>query len=408
MSKKLPAIRFVPRPDWQKKRLAAWLEEWNLEQNLRRNDDGERPSGGPHIPVFGPVAGLMGIPILGFMLSPALLRTAAFAADIAKRLASEKTPDLRVVGTDEEAMRKLVREFDRPVAVGQVRLLSPELTSDTDRPVFVAVFGDWDEGEVLMAPFGPFSVPATTGEWLTGRTTPVLRVLEVWNARSVPNTALDESWLVDDFAPAECKAAWHVFEHEAFRKPLAPEFEQQVGPPLVHPEDPRRRYQDEEVALLATFHAVVQGLQETPDVESESDAPPEGGRFGEASTVNTVGDPSEDGEEEAYAASTEEPPPLDNLSADDLLPGFQGEAERDCDAPAEASILRLAFHGPESPRPAEVPTGGVTAEWPGGQSGPHDFEYRAGAWWAQIRLNLPWPRTVVLLQEKKIRIKPVP
>ena len=158
-----------------------------------------------------------------------------------------------------------------------------------------------------------------------------------------------------------------------------------------------------EVASLTKFQTSAEGIEEGSDAPDET---PEVGDFDIRSTQNQVPDSSE--EKEAYAASTEEAPPLDNLSADDLLPGFQGEAERDSDTPSEASVLRLAFYGPESPRPAEVPTGGVTAEWPGGQNGPHDFEYRAGAWWAQIRLNLPWPRTVVLLQEKKIRIKPVP
>ena len=398
MSKKLPALRFVPRPDWQKKRLAEWLEEWNLDQKLRGDAASESPPVPPedrHFPGVGAVVGLMS--------TPALLRTAAYAADFVKRLASEKTPDLRVVGTDEEAMRKLVRPFDRPVAVGQVRLLSPELTPDTDRPVFVAVFGDWDEGEVLMAPFSPFSMPATTGEWLTGRTTPVLRVLEIWNARSVPTAALEETWLVDDLTHAECKGAWQVFEHEALGKPLAPEVEQQVGPPLVHPEDPRRRYQDEEVAMLAKFQAVAQRLQETPDAASAPNETPEAKEIYDIrSTQDALGDSSE----ETLALVASDLPERERV--DDLLPGFLGEAWGDDCEPSKGSTMRLAMPGLESPRPAEVVADGVIVKWPSGETKPHRFTHLSGWWFVEVQLPLPWPKTVSLLREKKLSIEFAP
>lgn len=387
MSKKLPAIRFVPRPDWQKKRLAEWLDEWNLDQKLRGIADTETPPQDRHIPVVGAVVGFMSLPTL--------------AADLEQGLLSKKTPDLRVISPGGEAIRKLVREFDRPVAVGQIRLLSPELTPDADRPVVVALFGDWDEGEVLIAPFSPFSVPATPGEWLTGRTTPVLRVLEVWNARSVPNAALEESWLVDDFAAVECKAAWHVFEHEAFGKPLAPEFEQQVGPPLVHPEDPRRRYQDEEVALLAKFQASAQSMQDHRF--DEDDSAPATTEAPEMQEEYETGY----GELLALAASSEEELP-ERMRVDGLLAGFQGDAYGDRCDPPKASTVRLAFTGPEAPLPEEVPPRGIIVVWPTGQTDPCGFTYTSGRWRAEIRLPLPWPETVSLLRDKKIRIEPVP
>jgi hypothetical protein len=395
MSKKLPAIKFVHRPDWQKKRLGEWLDEWNLERKLHGDADSEPPPECRLFPVVGAVVGLMD--------TPALLSTAALAAEFVKRLASEKTPDLRGGGADEEAMRKLVRPFDRPVAVGQVRLLSPELTPDTDRPVFVAVFGDWDEGEVLMAPFSPFSVPATAGEWLTGRTTPVLRVLEIWNARSVPTAALAESWLADDLTHAECKGAWHVFEHEALGKPLAPEFEQEVGPPLVHPEDPRRRYQHEEVAALAMFQAVAERLQESPTAASAPNETPEANKIYDIwSTQDALGDSSE--EKVALAAS--ELPERERV--DDLLTGFLGEARGDDCEPSKGSTLRLAKPGLESPRPAEVAADRVIVKWPTGETKPQSFTHCSGFWFVEIQLPLPWPKMVSLLREKKIRIEFAP
>lgn len=116
---------------------------------------------------------------------------------------------------------------------------------------------------------------------------------------------------------------------------------------------------------------------------------------------------SEFGEELALAASENELlPEIERV--DDLLAGFQGEATGDGCAPSKASTLRLAFTGMESPRPAEVPPGGVIIVWPTGQTEPHGFTHRSGRWRAEIRLPLPWPETVSLLRERKLRIEAVP
>lgn len=383
MSKKLPAIRFVPRPDWQKKRLAEWLDEWKLEQKLRGDTEVETPSQDRHFPVIGAVVGLMN--------TPALLRTADFAADIVRRLSSAKAPSPRVVSPDGEAMRKLVREFDRPVAVGQVRLLSPELTPDTDRPVFVAVFGDWDEGEVLMAPFSPFSVPATTGEWLTGRTTPVLRVLEVWNARSVPTAALEKSWRVDAFKDTECKGAWHVFEHDAFGKVLAPEFERQVGPPLVHPDDPRRQYQDEEFALLAKFQASVEHMQEEDKRDSVD----------RQAVTPSVFAPVEFDPDYAMAAGKSHLP--EQIDVSHLLPEFTALARGSVRRPGEATVFTFSC----TVKRGSHPPPDVVVSWPpDGTSRPCVFRENFGRWMAEIEIELRWRDAVSLLDEGKIVITP--
>lgn len=213
MAEKLPRIKFAPRPAWQLDRLADWIEEWNLELRLRNAR-------------------------IGHM--------------------QREAPD--PVRQHSEPVKALVRDFDHPASVGEIRVLSPVLTPNIERPVFVAVFGDWDEGEVLVAPFSPFSVPATPGEWLTGRSNPVLKVLEIWNARSVPKAALDQSWLVDELTDSECESAWCIFEHDAFGATLPHQFEQDLGAPLIHPNDPRRRYQDEEMAMLVNFQALAEKL----------------------------------------------------------------------------------------------------------------------------------------------------
>lgn len=377
MSKKLPKIRFVARPAWQKQRLAEWLQEWNLELSLRGQSPSETPSGTPSIPFLGATVGFMGFYGLA---APGLVSKAR-----------AKQEDGR---PDAEATRKLVRPFDHPIAVGQVRLLSSELTPDTDRPVFVAVFGDWDEGEVLMAPFSPFSVPATTGEWLTARTSPVLRVLQIWNTRTVPITALEKSWLVDDFADVECKTAWQIFEHEALGKALASELEQQVGPPLVHPDDPRRQYLDEEFARLDVLQSLAEALGAPGEAAaSESEDVPEVDSYTKALSESSA---LEIDFEEALAAGESNLP--EQIDTSRLLPGFTGFARR----AGEGAVLTFscpAQHGSNPPSD-------VVVVWPDSPGKTCSFREEFGRWMTTIEIALPWRDVVALLGEGRLAVTP--
>ena len=110
---------------------------------------------------------------------------------------------------------------------------------------------------------------------------------------------------------------------------------------------------------------------------------------------------------EWHLAASEKKPLPEIVRVDDLLAGFQGEATGDGRNPSKTSTLRLAFTGPESPRPGEVPAGGVIVKWPTGQTEPHPFIFRDGRWRVKIPLPLPWGETVSLLEEKKIQIVPV-
>jgi hypothetical protein len=202
---RLPPLQFQETPSWQHQRLADWIEEWSLDLELRAVLEHEAADRSP--------------------------------------ASSRPPPGQSIPG--------LTRPFDAPVEVGQIRLLSPRLVPDADRPMFVAIFRAWEDDLVLVAPFSRFSTPATQGEWLTGRPTPALRVLAVWNSRTLPLSRLEESWSVDVLTPLECDAAWAVFEHAISGRPLPETRALDVGPPVRHPEDPRLRYQGEENALFA-------------------------------------------------------------------------------------------------------------------------------------------------------------
>jgi tetratricopeptide (TPR) repeat protein len=175
-----------------------------------------------------------------------------------------------------------------------------------------------------------------------------------------------------------------------------------TGAPYIDENDPAFVFHEdlaEQMQALAT-PALEWATAATDDMPEEE----------EFVDVRATQDASEAAFEEslALAASEREQQP-EIVRVDDLLAGFQGEATGDGCAPSEASTLRLAFTvtTPESPRPAEVPVGGVIAVWPTGQTEPHGFTHRSGRWRANIRLPLPWPETVALLREKKIRIEPV-
>jgi tetratricopeptide (TPR) repeat protein len=156
-----------------------------------------------------------------------------------------------------------VRPYDsREARRGEVRLLSSRLVPGAERPVYVLVLADWEEGVKLVAPFGPLPEPATGGELaLPGRPLP-LQVLCAWNARTVPTKRLVWSWVVDFFEEEELSDAWAVFKHAATGAPLEAALETRVGLPIFKETDPRIAYQDEEVDLLAPLLA-----QDLPGVQ---------------------------------------------------------------------------------------------------------------------------------------------
>ena len=68
--------------------------------------------------------------------------------------------------------------FDEDVQVAEIRLLDMTLMPSCSCPRYIAVVDEWDEGLLLVLPFAPYSVPAVTGEFVTGRDHFSLAVLE--------------------------------------------------------------------------------------------------------------------------------------------------------------------------------------------------------------------------------------
>ncbi len=139
----------------------------------------------------------------------------------------------------------LVNFSDEPIQAGDIRILRSRLIGETDLPVYVAVISEWEDGDWLIAPYGEFSEPATTGELLTGREDFGLRVLCLWNAHTISSEDLMFSFFEDSMTDEERKDSWEVFRGVSTGDDLPEHLSKRIGPPIVHPKDPRIAYQEE-------------------------------------------------------------------------------------------------------------------------------------------------------------------
>jgi hypothetical protein len=138
---------------------------------------------------------------------------------------------------------KVSRAFDSPDLVeGEIRVIDPWLVPDVRGPLFFVILQEWIDGMWLIAPFSRFPVPATVGEWDTGREHNQLGILSLWNAHTVPDSVLKRSWFVDVLEPRELENARAVFRHVATGATLPANLLNDIGPPMYHPADPRHEY----------------------------------------------------------------------------------------------------------------------------------------------------------------------
>ena len=135
-------------------------------------------------------------------------------------------------------------------AVGDIRLLHPAVTPSAGRPVHVALLDRAPSGAWLAVPFGRFAHPASQGEWLTGRRSAALRVLCPWNARWMPPAAVLRSWRAGRTTERERAGTLRVLEYWRDGTPPGEGILARTGLPIVHPDDPRRVYEDEEARVM--------------------------------------------------------------------------------------------------------------------------------------------------------------
>ncbi len=161
--------------------------------------------------------------------------------------------DLALRDHDDARLAPVCHAQGQPVpVVGDIRLLPPAPLSvpALERPVYVAVLREVLAGQWEIAPFSRFSLPATPGEWRTGLRAAPLRVLSLWNLRVVSTPTLSGAWRTRGMSEARLKTARERCDRATRPEETSARPASDVGPPLLHPLDPRVIYLAEERLLL--------------------------------------------------------------------------------------------------------------------------------------------------------------
>ena len=204
----------------QRRQLAEWLDEWRLEQALEcqdGRDSASAPAPGRDEPATGETTA-------GPLSSPS-----------------------RVSGPLD----------------GQIRLLAPDTAATRRRPLYVLILADRQVDGLLAVPFGILSKPAIPGEWRTGLRALPVRVLCLWNTRRIHRERIRRSWCVRELdrcrvslvrrLAADC-FSWPAPARDRLLslagRPEEPLPVSRLGPPLVHPLDPRHQYLTMEIERL--------------------------------------------------------------------------------------------------------------------------------------------------------------
>ncbi|MCF7855884.1 MAG: hypothetical protein K9N51_13885, partial [Candidatus Pacebacteria bacterium] len=146
---------------------------------------------------------------------------------------------------------------DRSTAAAQIRLLAPVCETTWCRPMYLAVLRAEPNGLFLVAPYSPLTTAATSGELETGRDVIGLSALCLWNACLLPEVLLNAiSWFVDDMSHAEAHDGLRLWNSLAGEKPPPDDLRPRIGPPVIHPDDPRHAYRISEQLRMEAVRAM--------------------------------------------------------------------------------------------------------------------------------------------------------
>jgi hypothetical protein len=157
--------------------------------------------------------------------------------DAAVPVGEDREPPLAIFS--EPPPMPLPTSIPRP---GEIRLLQPRSTA---APVFVAIAGPLPgqpADACLCVPFGRLTEPATPDELASGRAEAPVQVLCLWNARLVAPEQLAGSWIADRLANEARERLDHAMLAWQTTGSVPAELRDAIGPPLYHPDDPRRVY----------------------------------------------------------------------------------------------------------------------------------------------------------------------
>lgn len=184
-----PSYRIVPRPARQRRQLAEWLAEREIDLALRDTE------AGPDVFV-------------------------------------RRAPVQYLQGSGNP----------RP---GEIHIIKPVPAGKNFGPVYVLILENEKEGGLLAVPFSRYTVPAVPGECLTGLQAVPLRTLCCWNTRPVRASQLLPG-CVKRLSEGKLEELRKKCRHVLHGEPVDARLSRSLGPPLAHPADPRYAYLDEE------------------------------------------------------------------------------------------------------------------------------------------------------------------
>lgn len=219
---KLPELKHRTPPDWMRERLARWLRDWQLDRAIRSQEAGN----------------------------------------------ASETRETRPRTCEDAGAAVTVAPFEDPSrpARGQVRLFSPEYPPCREAPLYVLILDrlDDDTDSLVVVPFSRFTEPATDEEFLLEGLAPGLRVVQIWNAMILPGKVVSRSWLAATVSGDALDAARAVYRHTVTGEELPASAEKLVGSPLLHPDDPRHDYIEEEAACTGALQSYLDAMQDRP------------------------------------------------------------------------------------------------------------------------------------------------
>ncbi len=141
--------------------------------------------------------------------------------------------------------------FSADLAAGQIRLLS-----QAEEITYVVLLRRWEEDSFVVMPFSHYDHPATNEEFKTDFDGGLfMRVLQVWNTRTLQDESLQKSWLIGVLPAEDVTDAWHAWEAMLGGKGLAERLLLKTGLPIYHADDPRLEYKQESLANFARLDA---------------------------------------------------------------------------------------------------------------------------------------------------------
>lgn len=169
------------------------------------------------------------------------------------------------VRVDAKRLEQARGDYDGNIAAGQVRILSRRFTDTPEVVPFIVVLEKWEERDSddmwLVAPFSPYSTPATPGEMASGTNLLWREVVQAWNARTVHGSLLKMSYLCGTLGKSAVRDACALFRNQFAGTALPSDFSALRGPDVILEADPRRDYVAESIARLCPLSTAVRATE---------------------------------------------------------------------------------------------------------------------------------------------------